>query len=100
MLPNHVPLVVAEQFGMLEAIYPAGSILASAPGTDRVTARALRRNIEPLSDEDFPEQLAEHASILRATKWTGNRAGKSEPSPQKAICQRSGCSGRAATAPN
>ena len=61
MLPNHVPLVVAEQFGMLEAIYP-GRIdlgIGRAPGTDRVTARALRRNIESLSDEDFPEQLAE-----------------------------------------
>ena len=61
MLPNHVPLVVAEQFGMLEAIYP-GRIdlgIGRAPGTDRVTAQALRRNIESLSDEDFPEQLAE-----------------------------------------
>jgi luciferase family oxidoreductase group 1 len=61
MLPNHVPLVVAEQFGMLEAIYP-GRIdlgIGRAPGTDPVTARALRRNISALADEDFPEQLAE-----------------------------------------
>jgi luciferase family oxidoreductase group 1 len=61
MLPNHVPLVVAEQFGMLEAIYP-GRIdlgIGRAPGTDRVTAMALRRNIDALSDEDFPQQLAE-----------------------------------------
>jgi luciferase family oxidoreductase group 1 len=61
MLPNHVPLVVAEQFGMLEAMYPRRIDLGigRAPGTDRVTARALRRHIESLSDEDFPEQLAE-----------------------------------------
>ncbi len=61
MLPNHVPLVVAEQFGMLEAIYP-GRIdlgIGRAPGADPVTARALRRNISALSDEDFPQQLAE-----------------------------------------
>ena len=46
MLPNHAPLVVAEQFGMLEAMYP-GRIdlgLGRAPGTDRLTARALQRN--------------------------------------------------------
>jgi luciferase family oxidoreductase group 1 len=61
MLPNHVPLVVAEQFGMLEALYPGRVDLGigRAPGTDRVTAWALRRNIGPLSDEDFPQQLAE-----------------------------------------
>ncbi len=61
MLPNHVPLVVAEQFGMLEAMYP-GRIdlgIGRAPGTDRVTATALRRHIDALSDEDFPQQLAE-----------------------------------------
>ncbi len=61
MLPNHVPLVVAEQFGMLEALYPGRVDLGigRAPGTDRATAWALRRNIDALSDEDFPEQLAE-----------------------------------------
>ena len=61
MLPNHVPLVVAEQFGMLEAIYPGRVDLGigRAPGTDRLTAWALRRNIDALSDEDFPHQLAE-----------------------------------------
>jgi luciferase family oxidoreductase group 1 len=61
MLPNHVPLVVAEQFGMLEAMHP-GRIdlgIGRAPGTDHVTARALRRNIRALSDEDFPQQLME-----------------------------------------
>jgi luciferase family oxidoreductase group 1 len=61
MLPNHAPLVVAEQFGMLEALYP-GRIdlgLGRAPGTDRLTARALQRNVGTLSAEAFPEQLAE-----------------------------------------
>src|SRR5690606_2832141 len=46
MLPNHTPLVVAEQFGTLESIYP-GRIdlgLGRAPGTDQLTAMALRRN--------------------------------------------------------
>ena len=59
MLPNHVSLVVAEQFGMLEALHP-GRIdlgIGRAPGTDQVTAAALRRSPEALSADDFPEQL-------------------------------------------
>ena len=59
MLPNHSSLVIAEQFGTLESLYP-GRIdlgLGRAPGTDQLTARALRRNIS--SGEDIPEQLAE-----------------------------------------
>ena len=61
MLPNHPPLVVAEQFGMLEALHP-GRIdlgIGRAPGTDQVTASALRRSAEPLSADDFPQQLGE-----------------------------------------
>jgi luciferase family oxidoreductase group 1 len=61
MLPNHAPLVVAEQFGMLEALHP-GRIdlgLGRAPGTDPRTAHALRRSPAPLSADDFPEQLGE-----------------------------------------
>ena len=61
MLPNHAPLVVAEQFGMLEALHP-GRIdlgIGRAPGTDGVTASALRRSPDPLSDEDFPRSFAE-----------------------------------------
>ncbi|HEY8581824.1 MAG TPA: LLM class flavin-dependent oxidoreductase [Capillimicrobium sp.] len=60
MLPNHQPLVVAEQFGMLEALHP-GRIdlgIGRAPGTDQITAQALRRNADP-SAEDLPTQLAE-----------------------------------------
>lgn len=61
MLPNHPPLVVAEQFGMLEALHP-GRIdlgIGRAPGTDPNTARALRRSTDPLSAEDFPQQFGE-----------------------------------------
>ncbi len=73
MLPNHVPLVVAEQFGMLEALYPGRVDLGigRAPGTDRVTATALRRNIEALSDDDFPEQLAELRGYFAADGTDG-----------------------------
>ncbi|MDR9854869.1 LLM class flavin-dependent oxidoreductase [Paenibacillus sp. VCA1] len=58
MLPNHSPLVIAEQFGTLEAMYP-GRIdlgLGRAPGTDQVTAMALRRDVRADGSE-FPEQL-------------------------------------------
>ncbi|MEO5724989.1 MAG: LLM class flavin-dependent oxidoreductase [Ilumatobacteraceae bacterium] len=60
MLPNHSPLVVAEQFGMLEALHP-GRIdlgLGRAPGTDGLTAVALRRTRD-ISGEDFPQEVAE-----------------------------------------
>jgi luciferase family oxidoreductase group 1 len=60
MLPNHSSLVVAEQFGMLEALHP-GRIdlgLGRAPGTDGITAVALRRTRD-ISGEDFPNQVAE-----------------------------------------
>jgi luciferase family oxidoreductase group 1 len=61
MLPNHAPLVVAEQFGMLEALHPGRVDLGigRAPGTDQVTARALRRTANPFTEEEFPEQLSE-----------------------------------------
>ncbi|HET6949893.1 MAG TPA: LLM class flavin-dependent oxidoreductase [Acidimicrobiales bacterium] len=61
MLPNHSSLVVAEQFGMLEALHP-GRIdlgIGRAPGTDQLTARALRRAPRGLAGDDFPEQLVE-----------------------------------------
>ncbi len=61
MLPNHAPLKVAETFRLLEALHP-GRIdlgIGRAPGTDRVTAMALRRSPEALGAADFPEQLAE-----------------------------------------
>ncbi|MEV8632090.1 LLM class flavin-dependent oxidoreductase [Streptosporangium sp. NPDC051023] len=64
MLPNHAPLIVAEQFGTLHALHP-GRIdlgLGRAPGTDQATARALRRH--GLDADDFPEQLAELTAFL------------------------------------
>jgi luciferase family oxidoreductase group 1 len=69
MLPNHPPLVVAEQFGTLAALHP-GRIdlgLGRAPGTDQSTARALRRSVDALSDDDFPQQLSELIGFLTGT---------------------------------
>ena len=60
MLPNHAPIVIAEQFGTLESMFP-GRIdlgLGRAPGTDRPTAHALRRTLHSDGD-DFPKLLAE-----------------------------------------
>jgi luciferase family oxidoreductase group 1 len=65
MLPNHAPLVVAEQFGTLEALYP-GRIdlgLGRAPGGDFQTMRALRRDLQQ-GGEDFPALLAELQTYL------------------------------------
>ena len=66
MLPNHAPLIVAEQFGTLESLFP-GRIdlgLGRAPGTDFATARALRRTM--VSDPDaFPNDILELMSYLQ-----------------------------------
>ncbi|WP_169982339.1 LLM class flavin-dependent oxidoreductase [Microbispora sp. H10836] len=65
MLPNHAPLVIAEQFGTLHALHP-GRIdlgLGRAPGTDMATANALRRSAEVDPDE-FPQQVAELTGFL------------------------------------
>lgn len=65
MLPNHAPLVIAEQFGTLESLYP-GRIdlgLGRAPGTDQITALALRRNLEG-AGEDFAQNLRELRTYL------------------------------------
>lgn len=66
MLPNHAPLVIAEQFGTLDALYP-GRIdlgLGRAPGTDQLTARALRRNLDSNVDE-FPDDVVELMHYFR-----------------------------------
>src|SRR5271168_2765796 len=65
MLPNHAPLVIAEQFGTLESLYP-GRIdlgLGRAPGTDMATTRALRRDSKSNGD-DFPQQVEELQSYF------------------------------------
>src|ERR1700759_5288169 len=69
MLANHAPLVIAEQFGTLEALYP-GRIdlgLGRAPGGDYAAARALRKDLKGQSD-DFPALLAELRSYLAPTR--------------------------------
>ena len=65
MLVNHAPLVIAEQFGTLESLYP-GRIdlgLGRAPGTDQATMRLLRRNLDS-AGEDFAEKLEELRRFL------------------------------------
>lgn len=66
MLPNHAPLVVAEQFGTLGSLHPGRIDLGvgRAPGTDRRTAFALRRTVEGLSAEAFPQELADLIGML------------------------------------
>ena len=84
MLPNHAPLVVAEQFGTLAALYPdrIDLGLGRAPGTDGETARALRRYFE--AADQFPRDVMELQAFLddpvagqRVTAWPG--AGSKVP---------------------
>src|SRR3982751_1023680 len=66
MLPNHAPLVIAEQFGTLESLHP-GRIdlgLGRAPGGDHATARALRRGLGS-SGDTFPQDVAELMNYFR-----------------------------------
>jgi luciferase family oxidoreductase group 1 len=68
MLPNHAPLVIAEQFGTLATLYP-GRIdlgLGRAPGTDQLTARALRRHLNSNEEDDFPRDVVELIAYLDA----------------------------------
>ncbi|MEW2354473.1 LLM class flavin-dependent oxidoreductase [Spirillospora sp. NPDC029432] len=81
MLPNHAPMVVAEQFGTLEALYP-GRIdlgLGRAPGTDAKTARALRRSPDALSVDDFPEQVHELRAYFGEHSTVTPAAGNEPP---------------------
>jgi luciferase family oxidoreductase group 1 len=69
MLPNHAPLVIAEQFGMLEALHP-GRIdlgIGRAPGTDQLTAAALRRTQGGLREPDLPQLLGELLGFFNGT---------------------------------
>ena len=75
MLPNHSPLVIAEQFGTLASLYP-GRIdlgLGRAPGSDQTTARALRRNLSSDSDE-FPQDVMELMDYFSADSKNPVRA--------------------------
>lgn len=68
MLPNHAPLLVAEQFGTLESLFPGRIDLAlgRAPGSDQATAVALRRT--PSSGDEFPRDVVELMSYFRAAE--------------------------------
>ena len=75
MLPNHAPLVIAEQFGTLASLFP-GRIdlgLGRAPGTDPVTARALRRELADSADR-FPQDVQELQSYFEAPAGQSTRA--------------------------
>jgi luciferase family oxidoreductase group 1 len=76
MLPNHAPLVIAEQFGTLATLYP-GRIdlgLGRAPGTDRTTMRALRRHLDARDEEEgFPRDVMELQAYL------------GDPTPEQAV---------------
>ncbi|MGG3468921.1 LLM class flavin-dependent oxidoreductase [Neobacillus pocheonensis] len=75
MLPNHAPLVIAEQFGTLESLFP-GRIdlgLGRAPGTDQLTAHALRRDRRS-DGQDFPEQLGELRDYFNSSRKNYVRA--------------------------
>jgi luciferase family oxidoreductase group 1 len=67
MLPNHAPLVVAEQFGTLDALHPGRIDLGvgRAPGTDQLTAHALRRRQESEGADEFADQIAELQHFMR-----------------------------------
>jgi luciferase family oxidoreductase group 1 len=71
MLPNHSPLRVAEQFKVLSALFPDRIDLGigRAPGTDQMTAMALRRSREAMIADDFPEQLGELLAFAGERPW-------------------------------
>ena len=82
MLPNHSPLIIAEQFGTLASLYP-GRIdlgLGRAPGTDQLTAMVIRRTTD-LSANDFPQQVQE----LKAYFSEENNAAKVRAIPGEGI---------------
>jgi luciferase family oxidoreductase group 1 len=87
MLPNHAPLKVAETFRVLEALHP-GSIdlgIGRAPGTDPVTATALRRSPEVLEAEDFPQRFGELLA------FSGEGFPEDHPFRPMSGCRRFGC---------
>ncbi|WP_233517400.1 MsnO8 family LLM class oxidoreductase [Geodermatophilus marinus] len=83
MLPNHAPLVVAEQFALLEALHP-GRIdlgIGRAPGTDAHTALALRRDPAALSADDFPQHLLDLLGLLGDPRVEGGLAERFRATP-------------------
>ena len=100
MLPNHAPLVVAEQFGMLEALHPGSHRSRNRPRSGHRPGHrvALRASAGPLSADDFPEQLGELLAFFRRHWPATIRTRRSRPSPGSATGRRCGCSARADTA--
>ncbi|HEV7872099.1 MAG: putative Monooxygenase [Modestobacter sp.] len=83
MLPNHAPLVVAEQFALLEALHP-GRIdlgIGRAPGTDQQTALALRRDPRLLSAEEFPQHLLDLLGLFGDDRVEGGLAERFSATP-------------------
>ena len=102
MLPNHAPLVIAERFKVLEALFP-GRIdlgLGRAPGTDPITAYALRRRQDAGGDDDFLQRFQELVLFESSAFPDGHPFRSVRAMPQTSRCRRSGCWGRAATARN
>ena len=86
MLPNHAPLMVAERFKVLEALFP-GRIdlgLGRAPGTDQVTSYALRARQDPRQGDDFPRALP-GTPAARARRLSGR---SSVPQRARGSCRR------------
>jgi luciferase family oxidoreductase group 1 len=98
MLPNHAPLVVAEQFGILESLHP-GRIdlgIGRAPGTDQRTALALRRTVDGLSAEDFPRELTDLIAMLAGDESRLRAVPTAEGLPQLWLLGSSGYSAQLA----
>jgi luciferase family oxidoreductase group 1 len=86
MLPNHMPFVVAEQFALLEALYPGRVDLGigRAPGTDQATAAALRGVSPHLTVEQFPEHLAMVLALLGDDRVAPERIERLRATPAPA----------------
>jgi len=84
MLPNHAPLVVAEQFALLEALHPGRVDLGigRAPGTDQPTALALRRDPRLLSAEAFPQDLLDLLGLFGDDRVEGGLAERFSATPE------------------
>ena len=98
MLPNHAPLVIAEQFGTLAVALPGTasiSGLGRAPGTDQRTARALRRDLAGAADE-LPATTSWSCRRYLRRRSPARRV-RAVPGARVATC-RSGCSARASSA--
>jgi len=88
MLPNHMPFVVAEQFALLEALYP-GRIdlgIGRAPGTDQATAAALRGVSPYLTVEQFPEHLQTLLALLGDERIDAEQARRLHATPVPESC--------------